>query len=428
MKKNFKNLKKNSFIKNVFIVASGTAGAQALTMLLSPIITRIYGPEAFGVMGTFSAMINIIIPIAALTYPIAIVLPKQNEEARGLMKLSIFISIILSIFSLILILLFKDQIAKLFNLTEISSYLYFIPIVIIFAGLMQIMEQWLIRTKQFSINAKATFYQAAIVNIGKIGIGMLYPVAKVLVFFTAITNGLRAIMMYLFSNKIDVLSKKSKNSTDNNLRSIAKKYYDFPIYRAPQDLLDSASQSMPVIMLTTLFSPAAAGFFTIGRTVLRLPTNLIGKAVGDVFYPRIAEAANKKENMSKLILKATLALALVGLIPYGIIVLFGPFLFSFVFGSEWLVAGEYARWIALWSYSAFLNRPSVRSLPVLNAQRFHLIYTIFWTIIKLILLTIGYLVFNSDIIAIALFCLSGVVSNIILITYTNRLCRKRMVK
>src|SRR5699024_2347484 len=141
-----------------------------------------------------------------------------------------------------------------------------------------------------------------------------------------------------------------------------------------------------------------------------------------------AEAANKKENMSKLILKATLALALVGLIPYGIIVLFGPFLFSFVFGSEWLVAGEYARWIALWSYSAFLNRPSVRSLPVLNAQRFHLIYTIFWTIIKLILLTIGYLVFNSDIIAIALFCLSGVVSNIILITYTNRLCRKRMVK
>src|SRR5699024_834772 len=263
-----KQLKNNKFVRNVFIVASGTAGAQALTMVLSPIITRIYGPEAFGVMGTFSAMINIIIPIAALTYPIAIVLPKQNEEARGLMKLSIFISIILSIFSLILILLFKDQIAKLFNLTEISSYLYFIPIVIIFAGLMQIMEQWLIRTKQFSINAKATFYQAAIVNIGKIGIGMLYPVAKVLVFFTAITNGLRAIMMYLFSNKIDVLSKKSKNSTDNNLRSIAKKYYDFPIYRAPQDLLDSASQSMPVIMLTTLFSPAAAGFFTIGRTVL----------------------------------------------------------------------------------------------------------------------------------------------------------------
>src|SRR5699024_12521163 len=107
-----KQLKNNKFVRNVIIVASGTAGAQAITMLLSPIITRIYGPEAFGVMGTFSAMINIIIPIAALTYPIAIVLPKQNEEARGLMQLSIFISIILSIFSLILILLFKDQIAN----------------------------------------------------------------------------------------------------------------------------------------------------------------------------------------------------------------------------------------------------------------------------------------------------------------------------
>src|SRR5690625_2418674 len=311
------------------------------------------------------------------------------------MKISLLIASLLSLLSLIILLLFNKQITNLFNLTDLSSYLYFIPFVIIFAGFMQVMEQWLIRTKQFSVNARATFYQSLIVNVSKVGIGFLHPSAKILVFFTAISNGLRSLMMYLFSDKKLLSSKYSSEDAGKvDIKKLAKKHYDFPVYRAPQDLLDSISQSFPVMMLTTFFGPAAAGFYTIGRTVLRLPTNLLGKAVGDVFYPRIAEAASNNENIAGMIKKATLTLASLGIIPYGLVVLFGPSLFSFVFGSEWEMAGEYARWIALWSYFAFMNRPSVRTLPVLNAQRFHLIYTLVWTIVKLVLLAIGYFFFK----------------------------------
>lgn len=65
-------------------MASGTAMAQVISMLLAPIITRLYGPEAYGMMGTFMAIIGIFTPIAALTYPIAIVLPKIMKMRRGL--------------------------------------------------------------------------------------------------------------------------------------------------------------------------------------------------------------------------------------------------------------------------------------------------------------------------------------------------------
>src|SRR5699024_8407489 len=94
-----KNIIKNKFVRNVVIVASGTAGAQVITMLFSPIITRMYGPEVFGLMGTFSAMINIIIPVAALTYPIAIVLPKKHKEAKSIMRLSMLVALIFSLLS-----------------------------------------------------------------------------------------------------------------------------------------------------------------------------------------------------------------------------------------------------------------------------------------------------------------------------------------
>src|SRR5699024_7251994 len=144
-----KQLLRSKFVRNVIIVASGTAGAQVITMLFSPIITRMYGPEAFGVMGTFSAMINIIIPVAALTFPIAIVLPKEHKEAKSIMRLSMLVALIISLLSFLAIIFFKEDIANIFKLNDISTYLYMVPFVIIFDAFMQIIEQLLIRTKQF---------------------------------------------------------------------------------------------------------------------------------------------------------------------------------------------------------------------------------------------------------------------------------------
>src|SRR5699024_5551321 len=146
----------------------------------------------------------------------------------------------------------------------------------------------------------------------------------------------------------------------------------------------------------------------------------------DVFYPRITEAANTGENLNKLIKKATYSLAGVGIIPFSLVILFGPFLFTFVFGSDWTTAGEYARWIALFSFSTFINKPAVKSMPVLNAQRFHLLFTIFRAIIRTLSLVVGFLLFDSDVIAVALFGITSFITNIMLISITLRLSNIRM--
>lgn len=425
MKKNIKGFLNKPFVRNVFILVSGTIAAQIITMGLSPVITRMYGPEAFGILGTFNAIISITLPIAALSYPIAIVLPEKNREAKGLIKLSLLITSAISLISFIIIILLNEQIANLFNLNDIAGYLYLIPLVVIFGGLMQVAEQWLIRTKQFSINARVTFLQSLITNGSKVGIGFFYPVASVLVVLTALGNGIRAFLMILFAKKTNESKYKSDKSTIVDLKYLAKKYYDFPVYRAPEILLNAVSQSLPILMLTSFFGPASAGFYSIGRTVLSIPSQLIGKSVGDVFYPRIAEAKNKNENLNKLIWKGTIGLASIGIIPYGIIILFGPELFGFVFGSEWVVAGEYARWISLWSFFGFINRPSVHSLPVLNAQRFHLMYTIFMLTTRTGVLALSYFIFLSDVIAVALFGISGALLNLGLITFTLKISKTK---
>ncbi|RHW32105.1 lipopolysaccharide biosynthesis protein [Neobacillus notoginsengisoli] len=413
---------KGSFIRNVFTVASGTAIAQLIGILFSPLITRIYGPEAFGILGVFASLTSIIGPVVALTYPMAIVLPRDDTEAKTLAAFSVYIGVSTSVLVSILLGLFGRDLLSLLNMDVLFPYLIIIPFYLLLSTFLQVTEQWIIRKKLFSIKAKVTIYHALILNIAKVGMGFYYPVATVLIVLTTVGQMLNTVLLSMNIKK--ELRNENKIKKKLPFRSLAKSYKDFPIYRAPEMLVNGVTQSLPMLMLTTFFGPASAGFYVIGNRLLSMPAQIIGKAVGDVFYPRIAEAVNNKEKASKLVLKATKLLALVGLIPFGFIILFGPAVFSFTFGTSWEIAGEYARWMALWTYFMFLNNPSVRVIPVISEQRFFLLFTNVSLVIRFGLLIVGAYFFNSDIMAIALFSISGAILNIILIFKVILKCKR----
>src|SRR5699024_1779397 len=120
MANKFKQLLKNKFVKNVSIVATGAVGAQAITLLLSLVITSMSGPEAFGILGTFTSLTKVIIPVAALTYPVAIVLPKNDINAKKIMKFSLYLTMIVSLISILVLAIFRNNIIGLFNLEDIE--------------------------------------------------------------------------------------------------------------------------------------------------------------------------------------------------------------------------------------------------------------------------------------------------------------------
>lgn len=422
MKNKVLRLTKKPFVRNVIIMATGTASAQVISILSSPLITRLYGPEAYGLMGVFMSFVGIVASIAALTYPTAIVLPKSNAVAKGLIKLSLYVSIIISILVALILYSLNGTIVKVFHLEDVAAYLYLIPLVVLCTGFLQVVEQWLIRTKQFGISAKTSFLQSLLLQGGKVGIGIFHPVASVLVILSSSGNLLKALLMVMFVRK-----SKCKNVDSDedsvSITKVAKKYIDFPLYKAPEVLINTLSNNFPILLLTSLFGPASAGFYSIVISVLGIPTQLIGKSVGDVFYSRISTAANNGENLTKMIRKTSVVLGIVGIIPFGTVVLFGPWLFSFAFGAEWLTAGEYSRWIALGTYFGFMNGACVRTLPVLSAQSFQLKYTIFMLVTRVTALLIGFYLFSNDLIAVALFGISGALLNFGLMLVTIRISK-----
>ena len=71
-----------SFTTNVATIVTGTAIAQIIAILATPIVTRFYGPEAFGLFALFSSVAGIFTIIACLRYEPAIMLPNSDEGAE----------------------------------------------------------------------------------------------------------------------------------------------------------------------------------------------------------------------------------------------------------------------------------------------------------------------------------------------------------
>lgn len=408
MKNQFIGLIKKPFVRNVVTMSSGTAIAQVIALGCSPIITRFYGPEVFGVLGVFLAITGIIQSVGSFTYANAIVLPKKDEDAKAIVLLSFVISAIISLLVALIFIFFKNPIVSLFQIEEVAPYVLLIPLFVFFGVCTNIIEQWLTRKEQFRKQAKIMVINTSVVNATKIGVGLYSPTALTLVYIATFGRVLHATLLswgqFKWFKKGYKNIKKANWFSIQYINKMAKKYYDFPLYRAPQSFVGNISGKLPTLLLAGFFGPVAVGFYTLGTRAVKAPSNIIAKSFGNVFYPKIAKDFNNGEDIRKILLKATTALASVGIIPFAIIIIWGPSLFSFVFGEDWFIAGEYARWMSIMAYFSFMGGACWKTIPVIKMQRFALIFALITTILSAATLYITASLFKDDLFTIASFC------------------------
>lgn len=409
----------------MFVVASGTAGAQAIAMALTPFITRIYGPEAFGLLGTFTAVISVLTPMTALTYPIAIVLPKKDVDAFNLIKLSLVIATCTSSLVLFVIAFWGQALSTYFHADQFAKYLWFIPIAMLFSACNNALSQWIIRKELFKLTAKIAIIQSFTNNLTKIGAGLIYPFGGTLILIQTTAQAVSSSLLFIAAKSTFPEDEKFKGKNENkSLRQLAYQYRDFAVFRAPEVTIDAASQSLPVLMLASFFGPASAGFYTLARSIMGIPSSLIGNSIGNVLYPRLSETANNKKPIYPLIKKATLLIASIGSLPFLLVIFFGPWLFAFIFGDEWVNAGQYARWLAIWLFFSFANIPAVKAIPIINAQGFQLIFTSVTIALRLAAIALAYIIYKTEESAIIAFSLVGVLTNLFLIFTIFNKCKK----
>lgn len=124
-----------------------------------------------------------------------------------------------------------------------------------------------------------------------------------------------------------------------------------------------------------------------------------------MFYPKIVEAVNSGKNPTLLLNKATVATFAIGLGPFAAIMVFGAWIFEFVFGSEWRIAGQYAQWMAVWVLVSLSARPLIATIPVIKMQGLFLVYELVFLVLKATVLAVAGYMYKSALLAVALYSL-----------------------
>src|SRR5690606_8278013 len=100
--------------------------AQALPILLSPALTRLYSPEEFGQFAFWVAVITVVAPLATLRFDQAIITAETNQIA-DLIRICIACSVAWSVIGAVSVVLLVDNPATpLF--TSPIAYLVLLPI------------------------------------------------------------------------------------------------------------------------------------------------------------------------------------------------------------------------------------------------------------------------------------------------------------
>lgn len=380
MLEKLKDILKNKFIKNIIMLTSGTAIAQVLTMLISPIITRVYSPNDYGVLTIYTATLGTISLIGALSYDSAIPIAENDKKAINVLALSNII-LFLCTFILILILFFYgENILKLFNAEILIENKYYMVIGFLVTGLYTILTNWALRKKDFQSITKTKLSQSILGNLTKLLLGYISFGNIGLIIGTILgqSAGITTLIKSLLKSNRNLFKYINLNECIWSL----KRYKNFPIYYAPTTFILSFSSQAPVIFISTLYGTDVSGFYGLALSITFLPMTFIGKSVQDVFYGEIASIGRKKSNeIKKLSNKLLKKLIIISIIPMSILFFLGPKLFSIIFGEAWKDAGIYSSLLVPFAFAYFIFQPISVIFSIFEKQKKFLVLNI----LKLIL-------------------------------------------
>ena len=365
-----------SFSGNVLKILTGNLFAQGLAVMVAPVLTRLFAPEAFGVAALFVSITGVINVVTCLRYELAIVLPQTDEEAANLLCGCLLIVLGAAGSTAISVYFFADYLAQQLNSSELGKYLWLVPLVVFVNGLILALSYWNNRTKQFGRISIIRAVSSVVTQGTKFGAGLLgFISGGVLIWATAFGQFIAAATLTWQIWRCDWRLLRSSVSKDRIVVNL-KRYYRFPLYNTWSALLNSASHQLPALMLAYFFSKTVVGYYALGMVVLNTPLKILGEAIAQVFFQKASETCNRNGDVSIVVREVYSRLVSLGLFPIIVLMLVSEDLFVIAFGNRWAEAGQYIQILGPLFYFQFLSSPISTLFAILEKQHYGLFFNI----------------------------------------------------
>lgn len=322
-------------VKNMAVLASGVVLGYGINMALLPIIGRLYSPAQLGEYDLVLSIGNIIISLVSLALIIAIMIPREDEEAVKICKvINASTNILLAAF--VVLNLIISPYYKLFDIS-INYYLACgILVLYVWAYNQQNLYYAFVNRKK---KYKVLFWNpilAAIMNSGLSIIFGLFHWGTVGYLLGTISSYV-ACIIHMRKHVNPFCGKHSASILWETL----KKYKVYPLVQLPANMVSTVSAQIPIQFLGRMFSTTALGGYTMACKLLSVPVSLLATPVNRVYYREAAEKHAKGEMIGDFcfnIIEKNIKLAI---LPIGILVVFGKEIATLFLGQTWSVSGTY---------------------------------------------------------------------------------------
>jgi O-antigen/teichoic acid export membrane protein len=370
------------FLGHVATLMTGKGLAGLIAILTMPIVARLFNPDEFGIAAMYLAIVNLVGAEAGLRYEQGIALPPSDEEAITIMALAYRILAFVCGACLILIAVYEASGLSWDALELLGGWIWLLPLGVLLSATLRIQESWLTRTKSFKRMSASMVVGNASTGISRIAFGALMGSTVFGLVMGLLIGIVSRIAMQMSACAMPV-RRALASGHSTKLRDVARRYSDFPLYSMPAGFVYSVGQNLPFVLFGVMFSPAVVGLYAMARQLLYPPVRMVADSVRRVFFQKIAQMAGRGRSLQQAFLLATGALAVLGLPPLLIIMIFGQDLIAWFLGDRWSQAGLYAEIIAPWVFMVLLMGPSGSIFVVLREQRLFLVIQTAHTILRI---------------------------------------------
>jgi O-antigen/teichoic acid export membrane protein len=362
----------SAYWKHVGTVLGGSIGAQALPLLAAPLITRMCTPSELGAFAVWLGVVAVSAIAATLRLETAMILDNETEQQRVCFTVVFHAATITAV---------------LVSLCALAAHAAGLPalhdqswIGLTVVGLGTWLTAYTQTTLSYATSHKA-FGKAAHAKI--LGAGTIALTQLLLLWLGAGEAGLVAglvigLTVGLLAAIVLLRPPRPRFSLrlDGAARAYLWRHQKFWRYSLPSNLLNALVGQLPLFLIGVRHGVLAAGLFALTQRVLAAPVSLLAASVLEVFKRESVHEFQTLGHCSRAFRHTFKALILLGLGPTIILLLFSPQLFAWVFGANWVEAGELAQILAPLCFLNFIASPLSYVFFVAGKQKADLIWQI----------------------------------------------------
>lgn len=367
--------RQSAVAKHIVSVLWGGIAAQAISLVVAPIYTRVFLPTDMGVSGLYFSIVSVLLVIACLRFDILVPAFTTDEDAYN----DIFLCMLIvtgtaTMFGAASVCMVKSICAELKS-PELAQVTFLVPASMALGGMLTATSYWATRRGQYRRIAQANVWMSGASSFVTLAIGLIHRSGTALI-LGGIASQVVGLMIFTIPLRKFAQEQKLRFSW-NGVQRVWKNNFRGAITYTGSQLLSIGSLMLPSVMLASAFGSATNGQYTLAVRVIGIPVTLIFTSLGQVMTGEAGRISRSNPAaLSGFFGRMLGRSAQLSIFP----ILLGavcPFLFGIVFGSQWRQAGTFALILSMSSAMQLMNTPVAPLLILIREFRAQLFLDVF---------------------------------------------------